>query len=84
MCSCVWQAALELREEELARAGAWLDLVVALLTLRRAEPCHLLSTLQPDFIDRLLAVGGEPHSVYTVLYSPLYVYSTLHLLSAHM
>ncbi|XP_061384869.1 FAST kinase domain-containing protein 4 [Danaus plexippus] len=54
------EAASRLKEEEMAKASSWLDLVYALLILERVEQHHLVSTLQPDFIDKLLSSGEIP------------------------
>ncbi|KAI8421246.1 hypothetical protein MSG28_008303 [Choristoneura fumiferana] len=46
-----------LKEEEMAKSSAWLDLVFALLTLNKAQPHQLTSTMKPEFIDKLLSLG---------------------------
>ncbi|XP_060802175.1 FAST kinase domain-containing protein 4 [Amyelois transitella] len=56
----LFEVALSLKENEMSRASAWLDLVFSLLILDRAEPHHLTTTLQPDFIDKLLSAGEIP------------------------
>ncbi|XP_047997178.1 FAST kinase domain-containing protein 4 [Leguminivora glycinivorella] len=53
----LFKAAQSLKEEEMAKSSAWLDLVFALLTLDKAQPHQLLSTIQPEFIDKLLSLG---------------------------
>ncbi|KAJ8724643.1 hypothetical protein PYW08_016117 [Mythimna loreyi] len=54
------QTALTLKEEEMTKPSSWLDLVFSLLTLNKATKRHLESTLQPDFIDKLLSAGEIP------------------------
>ncbi|XP_049870508.1 FAST kinase domain-containing protein 4 isoform X2 [Pectinophora gossypiella] len=56
----LFKAAQQLKEEEMAKSSAWLDLVFSLLTLNKAEPAHLISTLKPEFIDKLLSAGEIP------------------------
>ncbi|KAI5635146.1 FAST kinase-like protein, subdomain 2 domain-containing protein [Phthorimaea operculella] len=56
----LYKMALALKEEELSRASSWLDLVFSLLIVGRAQPHHLASTLQPEFIDKLLSAGEIP------------------------
>ncbi|XP_063547944.1 FAST kinase domain-containing protein 4 [Cydia strobilella] len=53
----LFKAAESLKEEEMAKSSAWLDLVFALLTLDKAQPHQLVSTIQPEFIDKLLSLG---------------------------
>lgn len=53
------QVAETLKEEEMAKSSAWLDLVFALLTLNKAQQHHLTSTIKPEFIDKLLSLGGK-------------------------
>ncbi|CAH0724022.1 unnamed protein product, partial [Brenthis ino] len=54
------EAALSLKEDELSKASSWLDLVFSLLILEKAEKHHLMSTLKPEFIDKLLSAGEIP------------------------
>ncbi|KAJ0177591.1 hypothetical protein K1T71_006464 [Dendrolimus kikuchii] len=56
----LFQIAVTLKQEELSKPSSWLDLVFSLLTLNRAEKEHLTSTLQPEFIDKLLSTGEIP------------------------
>ncbi|KAL0881340.1 hypothetical protein ABMA27_001220 [Loxostege sticticalis] len=56
----LFEAAVALKEGELTKPSSWLDLVFSLLTLNKAEKHHLASTLQPDFIDKLLSAGEIP------------------------
>lgn len=53
----LFKVAESLKEEEMAKSSAWLDLVFALLTLNKAQPHQLVSTIQPEFIDKLLSLG---------------------------
>ncbi|XP_063368404.1 FAST kinase domain-containing protein 4 [Cydia amplana] len=53
----LFKAAESLKEEEMAKSSAWLDFVFALLTLDKAQPQQLVSTIQPEFIDKLLSLG---------------------------
>ncbi|XP_068624256.1 FAST kinase domain-containing protein 4-like [Battus philenor] len=59
-CEELFQAALSLKEEDLVKPSSWLDLVFSLLTLNQAKKEHLISTLRPEFIDKLLAAGEIP------------------------
>lgn len=54
------EVALMLKEDELVKASSWLDLVFSLLILDKAEKHHLISTLKPEFIDKLLSSGEIP------------------------
>lgn len=54
------ETALSLKEEEMTKSSSWLDLVFSLLTLNKATKQHLESTLQPEFIDKLLSSGEIP------------------------
>ncbi|XP_034828542.1 FAST kinase domain-containing protein 4 [Maniola hyperantus] len=54
------ETALSLKEEEMAKASSWLDLVFSLLILEKAEKHHLTSTLKPEFIEKLLSAGEIP------------------------
>ncbi|XP_022834426.1 protein TBRG4 [Spodoptera litura] len=54
------QTALSLKEEEMTKSSSWLDLVFSLLILNKAKKTQLESTLQPDFIDKLLSAGEIP------------------------
>lgn len=53
------QTALSLKEEEMTKSSSWLDLVFSLLILNKAKKTQLESTLQPEFIDKLLSAGGK-------------------------
>lgn len=55
----LFQTALSFKEEEMTKSSSWLDLVFSLLTLNKATTEQLASTLQPEFIDKLLSAGGE-------------------------
>ncbi|CAK1578943.1 unnamed protein product [Parnassius mnemosyne] len=57
MSDTLFETALSLKEEEMAKPSSWLDLVFSFLTLNRAEKEHLISTLRPEFIDKLLSAG---------------------------
>ncbi|XP_063827727.1 FAST kinase domain-containing protein 4 [Ostrinia nubilalis] len=59
-CEELFQTAVSLKEGELSKPSAWLDLVFSLLTLEKANRQHLESTLQPEFIDKLLSAGEIP------------------------
>ncbi|XP_072929420.1 FAST kinase domain-containing protein 4-like [Epargyreus clarus] len=54
------QDAVALKEEEMVKSSCWLDLVFSLLTLNKATMQQLVSTLQPEFIDKLLSAGEIP------------------------
>ncbi|CAH0673802.1 unnamed protein product [Spodoptera exigua] len=54
------KTALTLKEEEMSKSSSWLDLVFSLLILNKAKKTQLESTLQPEFIDKLLSAGGSP------------------------
>ncbi|KAF9823677.1 hypothetical protein SFRURICE_013158 [Spodoptera frugiperda] len=54
------QTALSLKEEEMTKSSSWLDLVFSLLILNKAKKTQLESTLQPEFIDKLLSAGEIP------------------------
>ncbi|XP_045449411.1 FAST kinase domain-containing protein 4 [Melitaea cinxia] len=54
------EAALSLEEDEMVKASSWLDLVFSFLILDRAEQRHLISTLKPEFIEKLLSAGEIP------------------------
>ncbi|XP_052758137.1 FAST kinase domain-containing protein 4 [Galleria mellonella] len=56
----LFESALSLKEEEMAKASVWLDLTFSLLTLNKADKQHLVSTLRPEFIDKLLSTGEIP------------------------
>ncbi|KAG6448228.1 uncharacterized protein LOC115442258 [Manduca sexta] len=56
----LFEAALALKEEEMVKPSMWLDLVFSLLTLDKAEQHHLVSTLRPEFIEKLLSAGEIP------------------------
>ncbi|CAH2040148.1 unnamed protein product, partial [Iphiclides podalirius] len=56
----LFEAALTLKEEEMTKPSSWLDLVFSFLTLNMAEKDHLISTLRPEFIDKLLSAGEIP------------------------
>ena len=43
----------------MTKSSSWLDLVFSLLTLNKATKQHLESTLQPEFMDKLLSAGGK-------------------------
>ncbi|CAB3226971.1 unnamed protein product [Arctia plantaginis] len=51
------QTALTFKEEEMTKSSSFLDLVFSLLTLNKATTEQLASTLQPEFIDKLLSAG---------------------------
>lgn len=53
----LFEMAVSLKEDEMSKSSAWLDLVFALLTLEKAKKEHLVSTLSPEFIDKLLSAG---------------------------
>ncbi|XP_013137674.1 PREDICTED: protein TBRG4 isoform X2 [Papilio polytes] len=60
MCEGLIENALLLKEEEMVKPSSWLDFVFSLLTLSHAREDHLLSTVRPDFIDKLLSAGEIP------------------------
>ncbi|CAD0200195.1 unnamed protein product [Chrysodeixis includens] len=60
------KTALTLKEEEMAKSSSWLDMVFSLLTLGKAERHHLESTLQPEFIDKLLSAGDSINPIRMV------------------
>ncbi|XP_045535218.1 FAST kinase domain-containing protein 4 isoform X1 [Papilio machaon] len=60
MCDGLMENALLLKEEEMVKPSSWLDFVFSLLTLSQAREDHLLSTVRPEFIDKLLSSGEIP------------------------
>ncbi|KAL4703841.1 hypothetical protein ACJJTC_016808 [Scirpophaga incertulas] len=56
----LFDAARALKEEEMSKSASWLDLVWALLVLRKADNHHLSSVLLSDFMDKLLSFGEIP------------------------
>ncbi|XP_059054529.1 FAST kinase domain-containing protein 4 [Achroia grisella] len=56
----LFETAVSLKEDEMVKASIWLDLTFSLLTLNKAEKHHLVSTLRPEFIDKLLSSGEIP------------------------
>ncbi|XP_028026243.1 FAST kinase domain-containing protein 4 [Bombyx mandarina] len=56
----LFEMARSLKEEEVVKPSTWLDLVFSLLILDKADHHHLVSTLRPEFIDKLLTTGDIP------------------------
>ncbi|XP_026498467.2 FAST kinase domain-containing protein 4 isoform X1 [Vanessa tameamea] len=54
------EEAILLKEDELTKASSWLDLVFSLLILDKAREHHLVSTVKPEFIEKLLSAGEIP------------------------
>ncbi|KAM3956288.1 LOW QUALITY PROTEIN: FAST kinase domain-containing protein 4 [Aphomia sociella] len=52
-----FKSAVSLKEDEMTKASVWLDLTFSLLILSKATKQHLVSTLRPEFIDKLLSAG---------------------------